>query len=317
MDFAYTAFGYAVRLTANDRRVLDAGRLSAPRFGATQPLPDNLAIELTLIVVPTLPDAPVPSDLASGIQTFGVGDVLWQAAPPWLHAMANIRERRACAALSPALAAEPRLVSRYILDRFVNNMALREGLGQLHATCVVKGDCALLLIAPHGTGKSTTAFHLLNTGYQLMADSLVYVRRRGDVLELMGYPTGEGRLTAEMEARFPHLRGQAAEITVHGVRKNVVDLREVVPDKITESSLRPGRVVLCLVERDGAGQTRAERLSADDTLRRLLPDTLYLDDLTAMAASLECVRRLVERAQCWRLTLGADPVELVRAIEGL
>jgi hypothetical protein len=352
----YPAYGYTVRLQTNDERILDAAHLSAPRYPLADPLPSNPQMDLQLSVVSFGSEMPVPEELPTQIQTFSAGDYLFQAATPHLQWFTDLRERRAFAFISHELAAKPRLVSRYILDRATNNIALREGLGQLHATSLVKGERAVIFIAPHGTGKSTTAFHLLNAGYQLMGDALLFIRWHDNRPELMGYPAGEGKLRVEMsldgipadpaglEVRgipsrdvpqplFPEWHGGGEEVSVHNVRKHIVNLREIAPQKMIDHSIYPKQIVLCLAERNGGtyaksarqsnagqagqGSTRAELMDADATLLRVLPDTIHVDELEPMARSLESVRRLIACAQCFRLTLGPDPREIVRVIDDL
>src|SRR5581483_2520587 len=304
-ELRFPAFGYEVVLGANDPALRDAARLSAARYARAVPLDGSPVIELELLVVPAWGASPVPSDLPARIQTVAVNDYLFQAATPWLQWFTALNARRAWGMLAPALARDARLVSRYLIDRAVLNILLREGVGQLHATSLVRDDHAVIFIAPHGTGKSTTAFHLLRCGYRLLGDGLLFMRERGG-LELMGYPAGEAKLTPAMQPLFPEWRGAGDEVTVHNVIKTVVDLRELAPGKVVVESVSPQRVILCLAERNGERTTRAQRLSPDAALERILPDTVYWDEPRPMLRSLNVLRRLIESAAAYRLTLGTD-----------
>jgi hypothetical protein len=268
-------------------------------------------------VVPGWQAPAPPSDLPAQIQTVGSGDLIFQSATPWLQWYTDLTARRAGAWVAPSLALEPRLVSRYLVDRAVTNILIREGVGLLHATCLLKDEHAIVFVAPHGTGKSTTAFHLLNVGYQLMGDGLLYLRHRDGHIEFMGYPVGEAKLTAEMRPLFPAWHGAGTEVTVHNVVKTIVDLRELAPGKVVEQAFSPEHVVICLAERDEGTTTRTERLAPDAALTQLLPDTLHWDDSPALVRSLDVVQKLVERAACYRVTLGRDPEELVEMIVAL
>lgn len=323
-EFGYPGYGYEVLVETNSRAVLEAAQFSAGRYCHSNALADHPVIKVSVIVVPSLPGTPVPEDLPAILQTIGLGDTLLQAATPWVQWFADLKARRAYAVISPALAAQPRLVSRYLLDRAVNNILLREGVGQLHSTTLVRDDCAILFIAPHGTGKSTTAFHLLNVGYRLLGDGLVFVREtrshredKTGELELMGYPVGEAKLTTAARSLFPEWRGEGDEVSVHNVIKHIVNLRALAPHKMVEHSIFPARVILCLAERSGQPLTLAEPLDAETALARVLPNTLQLDEPEPMLRSLNVLRRLVESASCYRLTLGADRDQLVETIENL
>jgi len=82
---------------------------------------------------------------------------------------------RALAVLSPELAARPELVSRCLLNTLLNNLLTERGLKLLHATSLVQGNRVLLLIAPHGTGKSHHRPAPGAGGLPLMSDSQVYI----------------------------------------------------------------------------------------------------------------------------------------------
>lgn len=323
-EFRYPGYGYEVIVESNSRAVLEAAQFSAARCCHSNGLDDRPAIRVRVMVVPSLPDTPVPADLPAILQTVGLGDTMFQAATPWVQWFADLNARRTDAVISPALAAQPRLVSRYLVDRAVNNIFLREGVGQLHSTTLVRDDCAVLFTAPHGTGKSTTAFHLLNAGYRLMGDGLVFVRenrshetKSAGEFELLGYPVGEAKLTTDAQPLFPEWRGEGEEVSVHNVVKHIVNLRALAPHKMIEHSIFPKRVIVCLAERNGQPQTTAERLDPETAFARCLPDTLQLDEPEAMLRSLNVLRRLIESASCYRLALGTDADQLVETIERL
>ena len=105
--------------------------------------------------------------------------------------------------------------------------------------------------------------------------------------ELMGYPVGEAKLTPEMQSLFPEWRGEGDEVTVHNVLKHIVNLRALAPDKLIERAVFPERIVICLAERNGGTHTAPGRLSAEAAMERMLPDTIFRDEVPAMARSLE------------------------------
>jgi hypothetical protein len=313
-ELNYPAYGYHVHFTTNAREILGGAQLAAARYPHSHALDGNPSIELKIFVVPTWDAPPVPTHLPAIIQTVAVDDFMFQAATPWLQCFADVQARTMYAFVALSLANEPRIVSRYLLDRATNNILLREGVGQLHATSLVGDDHALIFIAPHGTGKSTTAFHLLNAGYRLLGDGILFIRERENQFELMGYPIGEAKLTPEMQALLPQWGGAGDEVTVHNIRKSVVNLRELAPQKMVEDAVYPKRIILCLAERNGAPATHAERLTPEIALERVLPDTLHWDNVNAMTSSLNVLRRVIDRAECYRLALGTNRQELVETV---
>lgn len=317
-ELRFPGYGYDIHFQTNHRAVLDAANLSAGRYSHAKPLDGAPVIEIRVVVVDTLPDTPLPENLPEMLQTVAVGDVLFQAATPWIQWVTDVKARTCTMLITRALANEPWQLSRSIIDRATLNILVREAVGQLHATTLVRDDCALLFIAPHGTGKSTTAFHLLDAGFRLVGDGLAFVRAAGsDQFELMGYPAGEAKLTNEAKPLFPEWHGDGVEVTAHNVLKHVVNLRKLAPDKMTEDSVIPKRILLCLAERNGKPFTTAEPLDAETALVRLLPDTIFWDETVPMADSLNLVKRLIEHSACYRLTLGADRQQLVETVVNL
>lgn len=47
--------------------------------------------------------------------------------------------------------------------------------GQIHASCVARGDAGVLLLGPPGSGKSDLALRLLDHGFSLVADDRVEI----------------------------------------------------------------------------------------------------------------------------------------------
>lgn len=315
-EFQTFGYGYEICFQTNHRAVLDAIKISAGRYPRAQALPDHPKIQIRVLVIPSLPATPIPENMSELIQTVGVGDLLVQAVTPWLQWVTDISARTCTMVISEALAREPWQLSRSILDRAMLNLLVREGVAQLHSTTLVRDECALLFIAPHGTGKSTTAFHLLNHGFRLMGDGLLFEREVGDTgkFELMGYPVGEAKLTTAAKPLFPEWDGEGLELTAHGILKHIVNLRAIAPHKMIDTSVVPQRTILCLAERNGQPHTTAERLNAEETFTRVLPDTIFWDEPEAMLRSLHAVRRLIEHSDCYKLTLGADREQLVRTI---
>ncbi len=56
----------------------------------------------------------------------------------------------------------------------------RHGYYLLHAFAVVKEGQAILLVGPSGSGKTTTGLHLLEQGWQLLANDVVLLEERAD-----------------------------------------------------------------------------------------------------------------------------------------
>ena len=243
------AFGVPVQVVSNYEALLEGVSYSAQRYSQANPPPEASPIRLTYVLDTQLPEKPVPIDWPARLNYFGIGSWLTINAAPWVHAYADLERFTGVALYSPSIAAKPYLYSRFIGDCFVLNMMMRTGWGQLHASCVVRDQTAILLHAPHNHGKSTTAFRLALNGYRLLSDGMTYVRPGDRGVELLGYPVGEVKLRLDVLESFPMIKDEGSWTVVREDAKMVVDLRKSLPDCVIEDAIRPGKVVVCLLER--------------------------------------------------------------------
>jgi hypothetical protein len=224
--------------------------------------------------------------------------------------------RQAVVFLSPALAAETRLVSRYFIDHYLLNFILT-GWAMLHASCVLDPNQARLvvMIAPHNTGKSTTALHLLRAGYTFLADGMALLRQQENGFVVGGYPIGEVKLRDDVLALFPEYTGQA--VRVREQHKTVVDLRLTHSDRLAETVLTPAAIHLCFVERSSAAQTQVSPLTEAELWPLLLANTVYWDQPARSAHNHDTLQALVQVAGRHRLRIGTDVSGIITALDAL
>jgi len=314
-DFA--VFGHAARLASNQAGVLAAAGFSAPLYSSAPPV-DAPPLLISLVVRPMpQPPGPLPANLFSHIQYTGGGDWLALQLGAWGHCQADLAAGRALAVLAPELAAQPEVVSRCLLNTLLNNLLTARGLSMLHATSLVRGAHALLLIAPHGTGKSTTALRLALAGYPLMSDSQVYLSPRPEGLLLTGFQVGRVRLRRDMLRDFTHLHELLAPEEVRGETKFTVDLRRLNPALVRETAVRPEQVDLCLLTRHAAPRTTLRPATRAEVLDVTMLNSLHYDRAEAWRPNVANIVRLVDMARCHHLVVGTDPDSLLAAIGSL
>lgn len=312
----YQAYGHPVCLMANDPLLLAAGRISANRYSHCQPLADARPITFRFILDHRLPDEPTPPNWPSRLRYTRTGKWLAVNAEPWVNAFADLESWTGVALISPSLAREPQLYSRFVGDCFVLNLLMRSGWGQLHASCLCRGERALLLQATHNVGKSTTAFRLAMNDYRLLSDGMTYVRRLDHGVELHGYPVGEVKLRLDMLDEFRQVKAREAAL-VREDTKMVYDLRREMPGRMIDEAIRPQRVTLCLLQRTGLPKTVAEPVSGNAVLEALLPESTFLDDMPVLVSNLESIRAMLEMADCYRLLLGTEVSGIIQAVKAI
>ncbi len=291
-------------------------------------------MHIQVVVRPHL-TSPLPSDLPERLVYSGIGDWITVSAGEWGHGFANLATREAQIFLSPALAADVRLVSRYFIDHYLLNFLLTEW-AMLHASCVVKDRQLIVMVAPHNVGKSTTALRLLRAGYTFLADGMVLFNRRSrferdnmndnnrhatsvtyNDLIVGGYPIGEVKLRDDVLALFPEYAQAGQSVQVREHRKTVIDLRQTHPGQLVETVYRPSAIHVCLVERTTDYASHLTSLPSHDALPTLAANTVFWDEPHRLAHNTAVLNQLMQTAHFHRLSIGTDPDSLITALETL
>ncbi|MCA9971216.1 MAG: hypothetical protein KC425_13415 [Anaerolineales bacterium] len=310
-------FGRRVRLASNDAGALTAVDHSLPLFStaAAGPMP---VFELQIVVraAPRPPGAP-PADLMN--QTTYTGDGGWVMIhlAAWGQAYLDLARGHGVIVVVPELAARPAALSQQLLNTVLLNVCLGSGYGMLHASGLLRGGDLLLLLAPHNTGKSTTALRLLLAGWRLVTDSMVHVLPDRPELLLAGFPVGRIKLRGDMVAAFPQFAGQLAAEVVRDETKYVVDLRRAAPEMVVETAVAPRRVHVCLLARHAAAETVARPAAETAVWPAIMQNSLFFDTPAAWERNLAQVARLVSGVACWQLTIGTDAAGIGTAVDAL
>jgi hypothetical protein len=308
--------GYPFVLRTNSERVLALAAISQRRFSDCAPIAGATEGSIDLFVVGEENGEPLAAlDLEKQIRTVAGGERGLIHLGRWGDISTDWSQPSAFGYIDPALLQHPSIASRHAVDTFLLVSLLRRPLGMLHASGLVRDGHVVLLIGPHGAGKSTTALHLLRAGYQLISDTLVFVRESGAGMQVMGYAVGELKLTEEGRAFFPELPHESDDRSIDGRRKPIFDLRKLMPGRIETGVLTPRSIALCLTRRSADEQTHLLPLDEDITLYQIIRDTSYLDEIDVMAQNLSVIDRLIQRSSSYVLELGRDPAEIVAAIE--
>ncbi len=122
---------------------------------------------------------------------------------------------------------EPWQWRRFLVGQVLPLAALLQGFEILHASAVVLGDGALVLVGGSQAGKSSVAAHLTLRGASLLADDVVSLQRRED--DALGYPGTP--MIGLRHAEASRLSGDELE-----------RLGKVVADRATELLIAPNRM---------------------------------------------------------------------------
>jgi hypothetical protein len=204
-----------------------------------------------------------------------------------------------------------------LINTILTNFITRHGYSMLHASALLKDEHLLLLQAPHGTGKSTTALRLLLKGYKLLSDSMVYVGEHTDELWMGGFPVGRIKLRTDMLPFFPALAAETQAEPVRNETKHRVDLKRVNPELTHGEMVRIRRVEYCLLERWDRSESSIEPLTEDELWPEIMVNSLHYDTPELWAENLRRLGSLLEHANLHRLRIGSAEDEILKTINGL
>ena len=310
-------FGQAVTFGSNHQKILESAALAEQMYSAGD-VRGEPAWRVHLTVHDHDPQpAPPPERLIDLVQYAGADDWLSIDLRAWGHCFVDMKRGEAHAVLSSALAENPEQVCLVLVNTILTNFLTRHGYSMLHASALVKNGHLLLLQAPHGTGKSTTALRLLLKGYQLLSDSMVYIGERDGDLWMGGFPIGRIKLRTDMLPLFPALAAKAQTEPVRNETKHRVDLRRIDPRLARRDMLHVQRVEFCLLEHGDQPESRLEPLAEDELWREIMVNSLHYDAPEPWKENLRRIELLLRKAQLHRLRIGTSEMEIIKTVNQL
>jgi len=296
-------FGQRVLLLSNAEAPLAALDWCVPLYSSAPPL-DQPPFQIQLIVqTAPLPLDPAPDDLMRYIQYAGEGEWIALQLGQWGHAQMDLTLKRARAVVTPQLAHRPEVLGRCLLNTLLTNFFIASGYGLLHATCLVRDDTALLLMAPHNVGKSTLALRLFLAGDKLLTDSMVFIAPHTEAVQLLGFPVGQIKLRADMAQTFPDLQPLLQAEPLRGETKYRLDLRRVAAERVQESVFTPTALELYLLQPDEISRQPIEYV---EMWEAMLANSLYYDTEAVWQKNRVVLERVLAKANCWRVGRGGE-----------
>ncbi len=173
-----------------------------------------------------------------------------------------------------------------------------------------------MLMAPHNTGKSTTALRLILSGYQLVSDSMIFISPVSDKLMLLGWPVGRIKLRGDMLDHFPEIRPL---LSTEQVRRDKIalDIREIAPALSCDGGISPAEIDLCLLSRSEDRDSHLQPATYDTILDAVMVNSIFYDTPQVWKRDLSLIHLLLRRAQFYQLAIGVETDDIVEKLERL
>jgi len=309
-------FGHPVIFDSNHKTILDSATLAEPMYSTSDF--QNESIWRIHLTVPSQPvTAPPPERLIDLIHYAGTDDWLSIDLLEWGNCFVDLKRGEAHAVISASLAENPELVCQILINTILTNLIMRHGYSMLHASALIKDGNILLLQAPHGTGKSTTALRLLLNGYKLLSDSQIYVGERDGALWMGGFPVGRIKLRKDMLPVFPALAAEAQLEPVRNEIKHRVELKRVDSALAYQEMIQIQHVEYCLLERWDKSESQIKPLTEDELWSAIMVNSFHYDTQELWRENLRKIDLLLKHASLHRLCIGTSEDEIIKTVNGL
>ena len=218
---------------------------------------------------------------------------------PGCMGVTDVRRREAISYVTPALVSDREHFRYTFISALTMGLLSPLDRQPLHAAALVRGETALLLAGPSGTGKSTLCYAGALNGLSVLSDDYVNLQRHPH-LRVWGMPD---HLHLPLDARehFPALAQHRATLLYNGKEKIAIHLREMGAEAPLPVVERAG---ICVLTRTKAEPALA-LLSAEELQTRLLTSPEYGFDQYSDTIG-ESVHQLAKNGG-WVLDLGSRP----------
>ena len=208
---------------------------------------------------------------------------------------------------------DPAFFAAYCFLLPLSEALKHRGLYPIHASAVEKQGRGVLIPAQSGGGKTTCCLALLRGGYRSLSDDRPFLRGHPDRIEVLSFPD-RFDVTETTISFFPDLQIVASVLPPPGRRKRSIDPELVFPGCVSAAAVPD---LILFSQMTGQQEYRAVPLPKETALKEILPHSLLVFDPETAARQFDLLARLIEQADCYRLLLGRNPLDLPKLVDRL
>lgn len=225
--------GFAIEISTNCQRVIDA---AVESWGSLQPRYAGPRLRIYFGVTDAGPEECPPAPVARAQR-----HLLSIVADSHNQAICDLREGFAFVWLNRSAARH----SSYLRYHFLESVALvllsTSCVVPIHAACISRYGCAMLLCGLSGAGKSTLAYGCARAGWTYISDDASYLLRAADGPRIIGN-SRQFRFRPSAKAIFPELHGRS--LTPRAQGKPSIEVRTAdLPGILTAEDARPRCII--------------------------------------------------------------------------
>jgi hypothetical protein len=293
-------------LAAIDRRLCEFTSADTARPDIQLTLAD-LADELE---PPPEPARPVYDSASGAVLYADATDQLFIGAGPGVRVVVDAGAGRIRAAVRGDLEPYRWLLSHPLLTLPLIELLKRRGRYSLHAAGVAVDGRALLLPGASGSGKSTLALALLQAGFDVLGDDLLFLQPTPDGPRVLAF-RDEIDLTEHTARLLPGLEWLLDQPRPPGWPKWFVRPEAVRQPTSATLAARPAALVFPAVR--GSAESTLVPLAPEEALVELAPNVL-LTEAQSSAAHFAALADLARTCPAYRLDAGRDVQATVRLL---
>jgi len=199
LQAVFYPLGFAVEISTNSQSVLDAAEES---WGALRQRYAGSPLRLRIGVVETGPEECPPAPVARAQR-----HLLSIVANSHNQAICDLREGFAFVWVNRSAVRHRSYLRYHFLESVALVLLSTSYVVPIHAACVSRYGCGMLLCGTSGAGKSSLAYGCARSGWTYTSDDASYLLRDGDRPRIIGN-SRQFRFRPSAKALFPELRGR-------------------------------------------------------------------------------------------------------------